>query len=69
MFLVTEADAIAIREVFERDGELSATIELRRRFPGITDNATARQHARTIAGWKAAPKPPATVTTLRPRHQ
>jgi len=33
MYLVTEADAAAIREVYERDGELSAAIELRRRFP------------------------------------
>ena len=31
--------------------ELSATIELPRRFPGITDNAEARECARTIAGW------------------
>ena len=29
MFLITEADAAAIREVFERDGELSAAIEVR----------------------------------------
>jgi hypothetical protein len=39
MFIVTEADAAAIRAVFDREGELSAAIELRRRFPGITDNA------------------------------
>ena len=32
MFVVTEADAAAIREVFERDGELSAAIKVRRRF-------------------------------------
>jgi hypothetical protein len=31
---------------------LSAAIELRRRFPGIRDNAQARAQARTIAGWK-----------------
>jgi hypothetical protein len=48
MYVVTEADAAAIREVYERDGELSAAIELRRRFPGITDNATAREQARRI---------------------
>jgi hypothetical protein len=34
MFVVSESDATAIREVFERDGELSAAFELRRRFPG-----------------------------------
>jgi hypothetical protein len=50
MFIVTEAEAAAIRSVFERDGELSAAIELRRLFPGVTDNAQARIHARTIAG-------------------
>ena len=46
MYVVTEADAAAIREVYERDGELSAAIELRRRFPGIQDNAKAREQAR-----------------------
>ena len=45
-YVVTEADAAVIREVYERDGELSAAVELRRRFPGITDNAIARNHAR-----------------------
>jgi hypothetical protein len=52
MFVVTEAEAAAIRAVFEQRGEFSAAIELRRRFPGITDNAQARECARTIAGWK-----------------
>ena len=51
MFMVTDADAAAIRTVFEQDGELSAAIELRRRFPGITDNENARRCARSIAGW------------------
>ena len=36
-------------------GELSAAIELRRLFPGITDNVQARACARTIAGWKPLP--------------
>ena len=57
MYVVTEADAAAIREVYERDGELSAAIELRRRFPGITDNAKAREQARAIAGWQPLPEP------------
>jgi hypothetical protein len=52
MFVVTEAEAAAIRAVFEHRGELSAAIELRRRFTGITDNAQARECARTIAGWQ-----------------
>ena len=69
MFVVTEADAAAIRAVFEIEGELSqATIELRRRFPGVTDNAKARACARTIAGWTPRSEPPSTVTRLRPRQ-
>jgi hypothetical protein len=53
MFLVTDADADAIHTIFEQEGELSAAIELRRRFPGIIDNAKARACARSIAGWKS----------------
>jgi hypothetical protein len=56
MYVVTEADAAAIREAYERDGELSAAIELRRRFPGVTDNTKARQQARAIAGWQPLPE-------------
>jgi hypothetical protein len=41
MFLVSEAAAIAVRDAFEKDGELSAAVELRRWFPGITDNEGA----------------------------
>jgi hypothetical protein len=67
MFLVTEADADAIRAIFNEEGELSAAIELRRRFPGITDNAKARAHVRTIAGWKPLPSPPCSVIRPRPR--
>ena len=55
MFLVSEADAAAIRAIFEQEGELSAAVELRRLFPGITDNVRARECARTIAGWKPLP--------------
>ena len=40
MYVVTEADAAAIREAYETGGELSAAICVA--FPGITDNATAR---------------------------
>ena len=54
MFIITEADVDAIRAIFSQEGELSAAIELRRRFPGITDNAKARAHVRTIAGMEAA---------------
>ena len=48
MFLVTEADAAAIRAIFDEQGELSAAIELRRRFQGITDNAKAREYAKVV---------------------
>jgi hypothetical protein len=67
MFVVTEADAAAIRAVFNQEGELSAAIELRRRFPGVTDNAKARACAWTIAGWMPRPEQPHPVTRLRPR--
>jgi len=66
MFVLTEEDAAAIRAVYEQDGELSAAIELRRRFPGITDNVKARDCARAIAGWTPLPKPPAKVVQPRP---
>ena len=69
MFIVTEADATAIRAVFNQEGELSAAIELRRRFPGVTDNAKARAHARSIAGWTPLPAQPRPVTRLRPRKK
>ena len=67
MFMVTEADAAAIRTAFHEEGELSAVIELRRRFPGIADHAEARACARTIAGWhQPAPAAPCPVVPLRP---
>ena len=57
MFVVSEAEATAIRIAFDRGGELSAAVELRRLFPGVTDNAQARECARIIAGWKPMPAP------------
>jgi hypothetical protein len=41
MFSVDEATAAAIRQAFEKSGELSAVVELRQHFPGITNNETA----------------------------
>jgi hypothetical protein len=67
MFVVTEADAAAIRATFDQEGELSAAIELRRRFPGITNNTAARACARSIAGWKPLPPQLRPVTWLRRR--
>ena len=68
MFTVSDAEAAVIRAAFEERGELSATLGLRRLFPGITDNVKARAYARTIAGWTPRPVPPCTVTQLHPRQ-
>ena len=65
MFAVTEANAAAIRAVFNAGGELSAAIELRRRYPGIADNTKARECARIIAGWTPLRTQPCAVTPLR----
>ena len=67
MFVVTAADATAIRAVYEQRGEFAAAIELRRRFPGITDNVQARECARTIAGWKPLPLRPVKRIPKLPR--
>ncbi len=64
MFVVTEEEAAAIRAAFDKRGELSAAIELRRLFPAITDNAQARECARTIAAWKPLPEAPRSVRRL-----
>jgi hypothetical protein len=58
MFSVDETTAEAIRQVFEKSGELSAVVELRRHFPGITNNETARICVRVIADWKPLPPLP-----------
>ena len=60
MFSVDEATAQAIRQAFEESGELSAVVELRRHFPGITDNENARLCVRAIIGWR--PLPPRRTT-------
>jgi hypothetical protein len=57
MFVVTDVDAAAIRTAFYQGGEFAAAVELRRRFPGIPDNARAREYARTIVAWKPLPPP------------
>jgi len=66
MFCVSETEAAAIRDAYERGGELSAAIELRRLFPGITDNAHARTCARMIIGWVPLPEPLAKAIRPRP---
>jgi len=51
MFVVDEKTAEAIRRAWDKSGELSAVVELRRHYPLITDNAQARLCVRTIVGW------------------
>jgi len=65
MFVVSEADAAAIRAAWER-GELAGAVELRRLFPGIADNAAAANCARIIAGWKPLPE---RARKVRPRRR
>ena len=69
MFVVTEAEAAAIRAAFVRGGDFSAAVELRRMFPGITDTAQAREYACTIAGWKPLKPLPKLPTALTHRHK
>jgi hypothetical protein len=66
MFVVSEAEATAIRTAFDQGGELSAAVELRRLFPGVTDLAEARECARTIAGWTPLPVRPRQWTRRDP---
>jgi hypothetical protein len=49
MFVVSEAEATAIRTAFDQGGEFAAAVELRRLFPGVADNAQAR--ARLCGCW------------------
>jgi hypothetical protein len=65
MFVVDEATAEAIRRADTESGELSAAIELRRRFPGITDNENARLCVRTIASWQPLPPLPKKTRACR----
>jgi hypothetical protein len=68
MFSVDETTAEAIRQAFEESGELSAEVELRRHFPGISDNENARLCVRAIASWKPLPPlPPKRIRTCRTR--
>ncbi len=66
MFVVTEAEAAAIRTAFDQGGEFAAAVELRRLFPGVTDLAEARECARTIAAWEPLPKQPRQWTRRNP---
>jgi hypothetical protein len=68
MFVVSETEAAAIRAAFDRGGELSAAVELRRLFPGVTDMAEARECARIIAGWQPLKVRPRQWTRRDPRR-
>jgi hypothetical protein len=65
MFTVDEATAAAIRAAFDRGGELSAVVELRRHYPGITNSEQARICVRTIAAWKPLPPRPPSCAPAR----
>ena len=67
MYVVTEADATAIREVYEREGELSAAIEMRRRFPdpGQRQGAGAGESHRMLEAATTAPRAPIRPTRKR----
>jgi hypothetical protein len=66
MFTVSNSEAAAIRDAYERSGELAAAVELRRLFPGITDNAVALDCVRMIIGWRP---PAADASALRPKRR
>jgi hypothetical protein len=65
MFLVSEKDAAELRAIYDRDGEFSAAIELRRRVRGIGDNEHARACVRAIVDWAPLPERPSTVMQFR----
>jgi len=67
MFVVDESTAKAIRQAYDESGELSAVIELRRHFPGITDPEQARLCVRTIAAWQPLPPSPKKSRARRTR--
>ena len=61
MFVVTEAEAAAIRTAFDQRGEFATAVELRRLFPGVTDSAQVREFAHAISAWKPLPAKPRLV--------
>ena len=65
MFTVSEAEASAIRAVYEQRGELSAAVELRRRFPGIFSHRPGKGMRPHHRGLEAAPAAPASAEEWR----
>jgi hypothetical protein len=71
MFVVSKKEAASNRDAFDRGGEFAASVEFRRRFPGISDNEVARRCARIIVGWKPvklSPRLPARPRTIVKSH-
>lgn len=56
MFAIDEASIEAVRQAFVEGGELAAAVELRRRFTGLSDLATARRVVRLLLCWQPAPR-------------
>jgi hypothetical protein len=63
MFLVSDSMAAAIRRAYDEGGESAATVELKRHFPGMANNADAGRFARAIAG--RPDLPPSAAPRLR----
>ena len=67
VFVVSEEAAATIRTAYEQEGELSAAIELRQLFPGVTDNAKARESRpdhRRVEDAACGPRPMSSVCAL-----
>jgi hypothetical protein len=69
MFMVSDAEAAAIRAAHERAGDTGATAELLRLFPGVADYRRAREFARAIAAWQPLPPAPAKLPRLKRERQ
>jgi hypothetical protein len=63
MFLINEPIITAIRTAYAEGGELAASVELRRHFPGISAEA-APACARSIAAMEPLPDVP-----MKPRRK
>ena len=55
MFAIDQATADAIRQAYEKSGELAAIVELRSYFPLFENNEHARSCVRSIVSWKLIP--------------
>jgi hypothetical protein len=68
MFVVTEAEAAAIRAVYEQHGEFSAAVELRRLFPSITDHRAGPRLCQDHCRLEAPARPAASGDAGRPEE-